>query len=227
MKVINKISKKNNIGAGFYTVSDISNLLGMPQPKVRRYLKEYWDNRLGRKLFNDTYTWENSKKTKAVNFYVLIELFTCFQLQELGVSIQKIVKAREAIATELNTQYPFASAGVLTNGKRIWYEVNDSVINADGSRQSNLIGIIKEFASKIEFNDQNLAERFYPAGKKNSVIVDPHHQFGLPVIKGTNINTEIILSLLESGEKIESIKVLYDLSNKEVKDVIEFYHLAG
>lgn len=46
---------KHQLGSGIYTISDISRLLRFPKAKVRRYLKDYWDERLGKKLFNETY----------------------------------------------------------------------------------------------------------------------------------------------------------------------------
>ncbi len=81
---------KNVLGSGIYTIPDISRLLGFPQPKVRRYLNDYWDERLGKKLFNETYSWSTRNNIKAVNFYTLIELHTFFHLQELGVSTKEI-----------------------------------------------------------------------------------------------------------------------------------------
>jgi uncharacterized protein (DUF433 family) len=225
---MNSISHKRDLGTGIYTVADISRLLGFPQSKVRRYLADYWDERLGRKLFSDSYTWSAEKsKTKAVNFYVLIELFTFFRLQELGVTTHKILKARDHIAKEIGVTYPFASAGLLTNGKKIWYEFEESLVNADGSRQTNFIEIVKSFADKIDFRKDKLAERFYPAGRDQSIVVDPHHQFGQPIIKGTNINTDVIFSMYKSGEPIESIGIIYDVTEKEVEDIINFYSKAA
>lgn len=75
-----KIRYKSKLGYGIYTVPDISKLLGIDRRKVNRYISEYWDERLGHKLFNDSYSWKTEKSTKAVNFYVLIELFSFFRL---------------------------------------------------------------------------------------------------------------------------------------------------
>lgn len=218
---------KEKIGAGIYTISDISNLLGFPKYKVRRYLNEYWDERLGKKLFNETYSWSTGNNIKAVNFYTLIELFTCFYLQEQGVSPKQVLKSRESIAKDLNLPFPFASASLLTDGKKIWYEFKDSIINADGSRQSNFVEFIKDFAGKIDFNSKKVAERFWPVGRGSCIVVDPHHQFGQPIIDGTNINTEVIFSMYESGEPIKTIGILYDITEKEVRDVIRFYNKAA
>ena len=98
---------KQQLGSGIYTIPDISKLLGIPQAKVRRYLNEYWDDRLGKKLFNQTYSWSVDNKIKAVNFYTLIELYTCFHLQEMGVSTYQVLKSRTAMSKELNSPYPF------------------------------------------------------------------------------------------------------------------------
>jgi len=222
-----KIKHKKKLGSGIYTIPDISKLLIIPRRKVNRYISEYWNERLGKKLFSDTYSWNAERSNKAVNFFVLIELYTFFQLQDKGVKTKTILKARYEIAKELNIEYPFASAGLLTDGKRIWYEFKNDIVNADGSSQTNFVNIIKSFAEKIEFKSDDLAEKFWPAGKSSSIIVDPHHQFGKPVINGTNVNAEVIFSMYQSGEPLESLSILYDLSEKEVFDAINFYRIAA
>jgi len=222
-----KIRYKSKLGYGVYTIPDISKLLGIDRRKVNRYISEYWDERTGRKLFNDSYSWQTDKSTKAVNFFVLIELFSFFRLQELGVKTRKILKSREQMAEELKVEYPFASAPLLTDGNKIWYKFEEDIVNADGSSQTNFVKIIESFAKKVDFRPDNLAERFYPAGKSNSIVVDPHHQFGQPVIKGTNVNTEVIFSMYQSGEPIKAIGILYDLTEKEVNDAVNFYRKAA
>lgn len=214
---------KKKLGSGIYTIPDISKLLGFPQAKVRRYLNEYWDERLGKKIFNETYSCSAGNNIKAVNFYTLIELHTVFHLQELGVATKEILKSRAAVAKDLQIPYPFASAKLLSDGKKIWYEFKDSIVNADGTKQTDFIEFIRKFANKIEFNSNKIAEKFWPAGKSSDVIVNPHHQFGQPVLNGTNINAEVIFSMYESGEPIETIGILYDLTKKQVNDAISFY----
>ncbi len=215
------------MGSGIYTISDISRLLGFPKAKVRHYLNEYWDERLGKKLFDQTYTWSAGSHVKSVNFHTLIELYVCFYLQELGVSTRKILKSRDSIARELNVPYPFASAKLLTDGKKIWYEFKDCIVNADGSKQTDFIEFIREFTNKIEFNADKIAEKFWPEGKSSSVVINPHNQFGQPIIEGTNINTDVIFSMIESGESVISIGILYDITEKEIRDVISFYNKAA
>lgn len=221
--MINRELHKRQLGSGIYTIPDISKLLGLPQQKVRRYLNEYWDNRVGKKIFGDTYSWSVDNKIKAVNFYALIELYTCFQLQELGVSVKNILKARNTMSKDLGLPYPFASSNLLSDGKKIWFEFKDSIVKADGSQQMNFVEFIREFASKIDFNSSSMAEKFWPAGKNSNVVVNPRHQFGQPIIEGTNINAEVVFSMYESGEQIDSISILYDLTSTQVIDAIHFF----
>ena len=221
------ISHKNELGSGIYTIPDISRLLKMDRRKVTRYISDYLDDNIGKKLFSDTFSWSVNKRNKAVNFYVLIELFTFFKLQELGVTAKTILKARKSISKDLDIDYPFASSRLLTDGKKIWYRFQDDIINADGTSQTNFVQIIEAFSSKVDFVKNSLAERFWPFGKKNSIVVDPHHQFGQPVVKGTNINAEVLYSMYRSGEPTSALAVLYDLTEKEVNDAINFYRTAA
>jgi uncharacterized protein (DUF433 family) len=214
---------KQQLGAGIYTIPDISNLLAIPKFKVRRYLNEYWDKRLGKKLFNETYSWSVENKIKAVNFYTLIELYTCFHLQELGVKPKEILMSRTAMGKDLKIPYPFASNKLLSDGRKIWYEFKDSIVKADGSKQTDFVEFIRQFANKLEFNSNNIAEKFWPAGKQSDVIITPRNQFGQPILNGTNINAEVIFSMYESGEPMDSIGILYDLTKKQINDAISFY----
>lgn len=222
------IQHKNALGYGIYTSTDIAQLLGIPRSKVARYLKNYWDDRLGKELFNDSYSWQSeSRKVKAVNFYVLIELYVCFQLQALGVKPKRILESRKNIAQETNTAYPFATSKVLSDGRKIWYQFQDSIIDADGTRQINFETLLREYLKNIDFNDQEEAIKFYPNGRNSSVVINPHNQFGQPIIEGTNINAEMIYSMYKSGEPLEFISHSYDLSLKAVNDAIEFYKKAA
>jgi len=222
-----KIQNKKELGSGIYTIPDIGLLLGYPLYKVRRYIKKYWDEGIGKELFHDNYSWSVKNYKKAVNFYVLIELYTFFQLQECGVHTKGVVKARKEIAKHLKTPYPFANRKILTDGQHIWYYFEKDLISADPTCQLNFGKIIESFANKIDFSDDSLAERYWPRGKDSSIVVDPHHQFGQPVIKGSNIVTDTIYSMYQSGEKIKTLSVLYDISEKEICDAIEFYKKAA
>jgi uncharacterized protein (DUF433 family) len=209
------------LGNGIYSIPDLALILQLPQQKVRRWLNNFWDLRLGNK-YEGRYSWGNGRE-KATNFLTLIEFYVFYQLRENKVSAKTILEAHELMAQQLNTPYPFASAEVLTEGRNIFYTLQDgTTLYADKSRQIVIKKAIESFCRKIEFSNEKLAKRYWPLGKNHEIVVDPQHQFGQPVINGTNINASVIYSMYESGEPISAIGILYDLTERQVNDAIAF-----
>lgn len=215
--------KNSKLGKGIYSVPDLAFILRLPQSKVRRWMNDFWDERLGEK-YHGRYSWGEGRE-RATNFYTLIEFYVFYQLRESNVSTRTILRAHEAMAQQLKTPYPFASSQVLTDGKSILYALEDgTTIKADHSKQIAFKEIIEDFCKKIEFSKGKLAERFYPLGKEHHIVVDPHHQFGQPVIEKTNLLAETIYDLYHAGESKEFLSRLYDISIKEVNDAVALFN---
>lgn len=200
-----------SVGEGIYTARDISFILKLPYHKVNYWMREFWKG----------YTF-GIKGNKAVNFYTLIEFYTFYHLRELEVSAQEIKKAHIKIGNDLKTIYPFARK-IHTDGKKgIWYEYLENLIKADNKKQFSLKPILAPFLSKIEFDVDDIATRYFPTEAKK-VVVDPRFQFGQPTITGTGIKAEIINGFVEGGESKETICKLYNLQIDQVEDAILYF----
>lgn len=212
------IASEPRLGEGIFLTTDVANILRLPYPRVRHWLTEFWDKRftIGKHSWGDP-------KNKAVNFYTLIEFYTFYQLRENGFSAQEIQKAYHIIAKDLDTKYPFAKDIIRIDEKNIWYEYLGELMKVDSKRKLYLKQLLEPFLQKIDYDEDAIAERYFPLGKDKSVIVDPKHQFGQPTITGTNIKTQTIFNLYKGGETDKNICILYDLSLDEVKDAINFY----
>lgn len=212
------------LGNGIYSVPDLAFILRLPQARVRRWMNDFWDVRLGEK-YHGKYSWGDGRD-KATNFYTLIEFYVFYQLRENKVGTKAIFTAHEQMAQQLQTAYPFASAPVLTDGKSILYALEDgTTINADRTRQIAFKQIIESFCKKIEFSKTQLAERYWPLGKEHRIVVDPHHQFGQPVIEKTNLLAETIFDLYQAGETPAFLSRLYNISVNEVNDAVALFNL--
>jgi uncharacterized protein (DUF433 family) len=224
-----QLQTKPVLGTGIYTMSDIALILGIPYPKVNRWINNFWNDRFGSK-YHHTYTW-SVDLTKAVNFPTLIELFTFYQLSAAGVSTHELIKAHEILANDHNTSYPFATKNILeglrTDGKKILFEQRDgSIYSVDYARQFKL-QFVKDFFKNLDFDSDLLAVRYWPVGKDKSIVCDPHHQFGQPVIEGTNILSETLFKMYQANEPVEFIAQLYELSINMVENAIEFHKNAA
>src|SRR6478672_7975049 len=172
-------------------------------------MNDFWDTRLGEK-YKGKYSWGGGRD-KATNFYTLVEFYVFYQLRESRDGAKAIFTAHEQMAQQLRTSYPFASAQVLTDGKSILYALEDgTTINADRSKQIAFKQIIESFCKKIEFSKSQLADRFWPLGREHHIVVDPHQQFGQPVIEKTNLLAENIYDLHKAGETVVFLSRLYN-----------------
>jgi len=212
------------IGHGIYTAADASRILKIPYPKAN-----YWFNYYAKqKLSNTTdyiYHFE-VKNIIAVNFLTLIEMYVFYALKEKGVRTSKIIEAHTAMSDLLQTAYPFAKEDIYVNNKSLLFGSDDQLITADKNLQIVIVQVLKTFISKVHFNDDRVAKKFYPLGKEKCVVVNPENQFGQPVIDGTNILAETIYNLSRGGDSHEYIAKLYDITANQVSDAIEFAKAA-
>ena len=216
---------KATIGNGIYTVPDLALILQLPAPKVRRWLNDFYDGRLA--AGKGAYSWGEGRE-KATSFLTLVEFYVFYLLREQKLSASKILEAHRHMSKELKTPFPFASYKLLVNEHQILYGVEtDTWVRIDQSNQIVIHKILETFFKKIDFSENELALRFWPLGKEHAVVVDPHHQFGQPVINGTNINADTIYSMYQSGESTATIGILYDLTAAQVADAIRFCKRAA
>ena len=216
------------LGYGIFTVTDVAQILHLPVEKVRRWLKEYWDLKLipeaiGRSSWGD-------RKDKSINFYALVEFYVFYELRRHGVPASQIVKSHQLLREQFGTPYPFASYRIMTDGRVILFSPDggESVVDAKSGFQYNLKDVIKDFIKKIEFGEEDqIAQRLFPVGKNRNVVVDPHHQFGQPVVSGTNILASVLYSMYKGGEKVDFLAALYGIKKQAVQDVIQFYQEAA
>lgn len=217
------IENKLNIGTGIFTISDISMILRLPYHKVSTWVNKYWDGELGREYENN-YSW-SVDNSKAVSFHTLIEFYVLYQLAEAGVKTRQVLTAHIELSKVFSTNFPFAQKKILenirTDGKRVYFNLDGSLLSLDGTRQFNL-NFIETFFKNLDFDNDLLASRFWPLGKSKSILIDPKRQFGHPVIGKTNIYPETLFSLYKGGEPIDFIAFTYEIDEQQVLDAIDF-----
>lgn len=74
----------------------------------------------------------------------------------------------------------------------------------------------------MNFDTKNLAFRYWPLGKNNSIHFDPERKFGHSVIGNRNITQETIHTHFKSGDPAPYIAYVYNLTEKQVYDALEY-----
>jgi uncharacterized protein (DUF433 family) len=210
------------LGQGIYSIPDAAIILNMPKEKVRRWVKKYWEYDF---LSNDqsSYTWGESRD-KAFDFLTLIEIIAVDSFRETGVSFANIKLAHQKLSEMLETTYPFAHAKLMTDGKTIFHEyLKGSLLEMSEKQQFAFTNLVAPYCKKIDYTENTrIAERFWPLGKDHSIVVDPHHSFGQPVISGTNITAESIYGMIKGGDSAEMVAYMYEIELSAVEDVVTF-----
>lgn len=217
---------KPRIGCGVYTLPDAALILRLPLTRLHSWVGSYIAS------LNDAVpilqSWGDGH-SRGFNFFVLVEAYTVFSLRNLGASLQRIRSAREVLAEHLDTPYPFAAQGILGSRGKVFFDLQGSnpqaLLHLDRGKQLEFGAIIESFCTRIDFNNATLlAERFWPLGHNSSIVVDPRHAFGRPVISGTNITAEALSDLLDAGEASSDVASQYNIPVSAVKEAHAFMH---
>lgn len=218
---------KLKIGHGIYTPNDISKILKMSLLKVHYWIDKYWDGRLG-KEFSSQYSWRVGK-SKAVSFHTMVEFYVMMQLGELGLKPRQVLTAHTVLSKKFNTPFPFANKVVLknikTDGISIYLNEQESLVTLDGSNQFNL-DFIQAFFKNLDFDNDQLASRFWPLGKQKKILIDPKRKFGHPITADSNIYPETLYNMFKGGDSIEMIAFTYEITQQEVTDSITYCEAA-
>ena len=203
---------------GVYLVPDAVRILRLPAESLRawvggRHYKETTRFPAGRMKS------DGSGLDRHFGFLTLVELYTVAQLRQRHVSMAAIREARDELAKRFKTEHPFALGGLLCSGRKLLKEMGDGVLLELGAKgQTAFEKIVEPFCARLDFDEATLlARRFHPLGKEMPIVVDPRHAFGRPVIEGTNITTEAIMSLVRGGENLEDIADSLAITPEDVK----------
>lgn len=221
-----------HLGGGVYTVPDVARILKIPMSKTRRWIGGYWG--LGSEGHRRRYTGAIESgswgigRDRAVNFLALIEIYTFAALRNEDYSAQHVMKAHQELCERFDTMFPFAYHRLLIDGSQIFVALEEStegLLTLRDGGQTVFKKVIEPFCKKIDFcNETSLAEKYWPLGKKRTVVVDPHRGFGRPTISETNITTESIAHMVSAGEPRQFVSEMYDIPEAAVRDAIEFEH---
>lgn len=214
-----------NIGEGIYTISDLAEILKIKKSRARYWFNAYVRNTLP-SITSHRYNF-NLDEGLFVNFKSLLQFYVFEELHKMGFKKKSIISAFKTISKTYNTNYPFATNKILTAGDSIYVHLDkENIINANKTRQYNLVQVLAPYLKKIQFDSNGNAIKFYPMGEENSVVVDPTIQFGSPTIKGTRIDVKTILDSFNSGDPKSLISKIYEITEKQVDDALNFASAA-
>ena len=166
-------------------------------------------------------------RREELSYYQLVEVAFVATFRKLGVSLQRIRKARDYAAQVLKSEYPFADQSWLTEGHHVLLELRDiegqsfigHLVVADEHGQMGWQDLISDRFHQFDY-DNGIALVWHLRGRDNPVSIDPRVSFGAPTVKG--IPTWALKGRWDAGERIRDIQEDFGLKEEDVRHALQF-----
>lgn len=196
-----------------YSPADLSRLIrlsserGVSNSTVGRWLKQIGQHTEG----------------ELATFHELIELRVIAGLRGRGMSSQYIHRARRDAQTFTGLEHPFVTHRLLVAGRRLYMDLADAMQTLGEAGQTALREVIEQVGEELEFDNEGLAARWWPAGKDRHVVVDPRLRSGVPTVEGTGLATSILYDCyLAEGSELSAVAKLYGVDAQVVQDAVNY-----
>lgn len=220
------------IGTGIYPLHLAAKLVGEEPRALRRWLQGYSRKYNGESVRSEplwaTQLRDQDLPEEVIGFRDLLELRMVAAFVRHGVDL-KVIRATINFAAEyFGNDYPLTNQQFRTDGKRIFLQ---AVETATGEQK--MVDVLqKQFVfsdiitpslySGIEYGDEG-AVRWFPLGKRKTIVLDPARQFGTPIIANAGIPTDTIYaSYLAEGRDKEIVARVFDITTHMVSAAVEF-----
>ena len=205
-----------------YSFAEADRIARVTPNTSRRWLKGYsfWYEDERREMPPVTPTAETME---AVSFVDLMEVATIDKLRKKGFSFRQIRKINATAHFYLQTPRPLVTETFKVKGRDIFVDAGFGILVNVGYEAGMQAWdeVLDPFLDTVEYEDK-IVRRWWPLGKDVSVLVDPDYGFGLPVITGSGVRTEIIAERHGVGETNEEIAEDFGLSVAEVEDALRY-----
>lgn len=206
---------------GLYSYAEADRLAGVSRGTSKRWLEGYRYRRGGLPASSPPVSDAGGQhETGAVSFLDLVEVVIVSGLRRWfsPQAIRQIVADCEQV---LGTRYPLANHQFETDGREIYVRRDEVLVGLLRRKwETAWRELLHPFLEQLDYRDE-FAARWYPLGRSVDVVIDPEYGFGLPVVRGVGIRTEIIAERFEH-ERDDEIADDLGMSVRQVQDALRF-----
>ena len=201
-----------------YRISDAARYADVAPQTVTHW--HHGDSRLGPAL-------PGHQRRKHLSYLQLVEVAFVATFRKLGVSLQRIRKARTYAAQVLNAEYPFAEYKWLTEGHHAMLNLIDvddeasigSLIVGDAHGQIAWREVVGARFAQFDYED-DVALIWHVDGRDSPVVIDPRVSFGAPTVRG--VPTWVLRGRWDAGEDVRDIVDDFGLGEEEIAHGLTF-----
>lgn len=206
-----------------YSFAEADRIARVTRGTSSRWLRgyEYWYSVEERRMSPPVTPGQDSKD--AVSFVDLMEVAAIGRLKEKGFSLRRIRQINEYCMLALRSERPLVTETFRVKGQDIFIHASQGVLLNVGYEAGMQAWeeVLDPFLETVEYENE-LVRRWWPLGRDVGVLVDPDYGFGLPVIAGTGVRTEIIAERKRAGDSTEEITYDFGITSNQIEDALRW-----
>lgn len=235
--VVDKLETADSslLGIGLYTVPEASRLTGVPQPRLRRWLRGYTHGG-GAHIAVSEPVWRRQlpeiEGVLGLGFLDLMEARFIDAFRKAAVPWRVIRLCAERARELIGADHPFSSQRFRTDGRTIFAE------SVDEASEPRFLDLVKsQFAfgrviapslyAGIEFSNGDMPTRWWPLGQTVPVVIDPARGFGQPIDSKSGVPTAVLADAVVAEGSVAKVARLYQVPLQSVHAALRFeQHVA-
>jgi len=161
---------------------------------------------------------------RRLSYFQLIELAVVSACRKAGMKLIDIRAAREFFAREFQTDHPFATLQLKTDGVDLLKDAGEvdgvkHLLTGNKGGQLAWKHILAEKFTEFDY-ESDVAARWHVAGRRSPIIIDPRIRFGAPNIKG--VPTWLLRDRWVAGEQPKETASEYSITERDVREGLRF-----
>ncbi|MFT4057183.1 MAG: DUF433 domain-containing protein [Novosphingobium sp.] len=222
-------------GIGIYTAPEAARMVGMSAQTLRRWLLGYDHKDKDAQVRHEPALWQPQYEPEAsdgvlLGFRDLVEarIVSALRRKRIGLPTIRICmdRAREIIGQER----PFSTSQFRTDGKSIFLEITRDLDEPElidlKHKQGVFRQVVEPSLADLDFGPDG-AERWWLLHGKKTIVADPEHSFGQPIVAGFGISTEALAQAMKAEGSVAKVARLYELKPRLVLDALAYEAQRG
>ena len=142
-------------------------------------------------------------------------------LLALDLTLPQIRKVVMNCRKRFESERPLLTLRFRVGGGDVFVEGSQEVVDVLHGPRTAWSEVLDPFLATIDYED-GWAQRWWPAGRSSQVVLDPQFGYGLPVIEGTGVRTEILVERGDAGDSIDQIAADFGVSTESLRDALKY-----
>lgn len=209
-----------------YRLAEAAKIIGMPVPTLRTWFRG-WPGGKPAVLAPDG----GAASPLILSFFNVVEARFLDAYRRRGVSMQRVRRALNFVSEHLSGfDRPLLKPEFETDGRALFIELQETgktpmLLDATGGGQLVWPEAVRVHFQSLVFDDRGDPSRLW-LDNRHEVMLDPRFGWGLPVIAGSGVRTDVLFERSEAGEELDAIAEDFSLKTSQFETAVAWERVA-